>query len=269
MVPLAPKCAATTRRSTLLGSLLLLQARRRDPGLTLLVALVAAVVIVTAAASLTARTLSTQMGSSSLGASREAHEAAEAGLATVISELNRQRNRQLLTAPVGMAAWSTATNAATLTNACANTTEPTPDPNTLALGKGTAREVLGSNGQLRFTLVSMEVSTADRREFFRSDSAGTITSSSLYSPRLINPDDRNAFGYLRLVVRGDATNKSGKVSSTTEIKRDYKLIPKGCSRSPAPPYGNDTRHALMRLWNPGQCGRSLISCSLKPADAWG
>ena len=118
----------------MLQRLLLAQARRGDQGLTLLVALVSAVVIVTAAASLASRTLSTQMGSSRLGDSREAREAAEAGLATVISELNRQRNRQMLTAAVGMKAWSNPTNEAALTNVCSDVNEPTQ------IGRASCRE---------------------------------------------------------------------------------------------------------------------------------
>lgn len=233
------------KRGILLAKLVQLHARRGEHGLTLLVALVAAVVIVSAAASLASRTLSTQLGSSHLSESREAREAAEAGMATVISELNRERNRQLLTADVAMTAWSSPTNEAVLTNVCSDTTDPTPDPRALALGQGTPQPVAGSNGQLQFTLMALEVTTADRRGSFRSSRAGTVTASN-YNPRLINPDDPQGFGYLRVEVKGEAKNKSGDLLSSSTLVRDFKLIPKSCRRSPAPPYGNEVRASLMR-----------------------
>lgn len=233
------------KRRVLLAKLVQLQARRGERGLTLLVALVAAVVIVSAAASLASRTLSTQLGSSHLSESREAREAAEAGMATVIGELNRERNRQLLTAAVAMTAWSSPSNEAVLTNVCSNTTDPTPDPGTLALGRGTPQPVAGSNGKLQFTLISLEVSSADRSGSFRSSSNGTVTNTS-YNPRLIHPDDPQGFGYLRLEVKGEAMNGAGAVISSTTLLRDFKLIPKSCRRSPAPPFGNEVRASLMR-----------------------
>ncbi len=173
--------------------------------------------------------------------SRDAKAAADIGMAAVVSELNRHRNRQLL---VNACLLETATPAAIATNnavkvvdgrAFANigATFPTsteiPTAQTLNVGDGS---------QQRWTLVDVDCSAATAALVRLGTVANPMTGAAAVAPRT---------GELTLTVRGFAL-RGGSVVATSTLQQTLEVVPKCLDRSLrglGNAFGNDIRRCSL------------------------
>lgn len=204
--------------------------RGRQAGSAMLVALIVVLTVVLGSVALANRTAGGRLSAAFGGGSREARDIADAGIATVISEFNRQENRKMLVANEPMANWAT-TNA-NLRNPCASTT---PTATAVAFGSSTNSKSIG-NGS--FSLVSIEVKSGDRlNRYYTSPTTNTSTGS--YNPSLINLNSGSNIGYIEVTVKGTANNGAQAV-----VTREFQVVPKCCNLSfgsGQSANGNDTR----------------------------
>lgn len=250
--------------SKLLLQLLLHQRHRHERGFGLLLALLVALVTVISAVTMLNRTQLGWLGTAEASQSRLARQAAEDGLAVVISELNRPANRRLLVAPVAFTRWRELASETAGTTAYASVTNPclaaertgrhAPPPGETLLQIADPRldranVSLGSptaGMERRFLLQSVRLSTADRSRWFRSDRSGAVERSqgqATYEEGLIRFDSATTVGAIELVVQGQAL-RGGKVVAIANLSREYAVVPKCCQRSLGGPeqiFGNDVR----------------------------
>ena len=181
------------------------------------------------------------LGAAFQGDSREAREAAEAGLATVISTLNQEPNRKLLVSSVALNSWSAGNNS--LQNPC-SASGVNPTAAAINLKNGSVNSIAG-NANRRFKLVSIEVKNADRSRRFFSSSDGSSSNTGSYNDSLINLENSTNLGYIAVTVEGQVLNSGGQVATAT-VTREYQVVPKCCKLSfgtvaGLPAYGNDPR----------------------------
>ncbi len=224
-------------RSTLLLALLFHRApgrrrRRTQEGFSLAVVLLVFLTVVLGSAALVARTTLGNQGSLSQAQSREAREVAEAGITTVVSELNKEQNRKMLVSTVPLSTWSTGDVG--LRNPCSPTT-----PTATAVGFTAANNVAG-DATRRFRLLSVELKNADRSRRFLSTASGTNSNTTplAYNDGLINLSAPGNIGYIALTVEGTFRG------ATATVTREFQVLPKCCGRSfgsGEPAHGIDTR----------------------------
>ncbi|MCT0230532.1 hypothetical protein KQ306_06665 [Synechococcus sp. CS-1324] len=175
------------------------------------------------------------------GESREAREAAEAGLATVISTLNQEPNRKLLVSAVPLNSW--AAGDTSLQNPCAaDGTAPTATAINFRNG---AVNTIAGNANRRFVLRSVEIKNSNRNQRFFSNSAGASSNTGSYNDSLINLDNAANVGYIALTIEGQVLNAGGQVATAT-VTREFQVVPKCCKISfgtitGLPAHGNDPR----------------------------
>lgn len=223
-------------------------------GLALPVVLIIISAVAVGAASLISYSSSGLLGAARRGEDREAREAAEAGMAIVISELNKQQNRKMLVADVPINSWSSSD--LKLRNPCT----PTVNPSATAVGfqNNSSNAITGSNGDRRFVVKTIELKNWDRSRRFTSSAQGsgpggtTGAYAGTYDDSLVNltrdfsvaqgPDVRNV-GYIEVTIEGQAF-RNGNQFSTARITREFQVVPKCCSLSfglPGNAHGNDNR----------------------------
>ncbi|MCP9885627.1 hypothetical protein KBY97_10900 [Synechococcus sp. ATX 2A4] len=243
-VPFLPP---TRRQSVRRPSVHLLEA-----GIALPIAIFAIFAISLGVASTITIATNSRLGSTRLNDSRDAREAAEAGMAIVISELNKRQNRKLLVADVPLNGWST--SSFKLRNPCAPDTAPT----TAAVGfsNNTVQTITGSGGNRQFVLKTLALKNFDRSARFTSsaDAAGpggiSGTRNGSFNDGMVNltrapgtdPNSRNV-GYIEVTVEGRAI-RGGNQVSTARITREFQVVPKCCNLSfgaPGSTHGNDNR----------------------------
>ncbi|MCP9931480.1 hypothetical protein KBY82_11870 [Cyanobium sp. AMD-g] len=182
-----------------------------------------------------------ELGSAYQSQSRDAKAAADIGMAAVVSELNRHRNRQLL---VNACLLETATPAAIAANnaikvvdgrAFANigTTFPTSDaiPTAQTLN-------VGDGSQQRWRLVDVDCSAATAALIRQGTVANPITGAAGVLP---------STGELTLTVRGFAL-RGGAVVATSTLQQTLEVVPKCLDRSLRGlnnAFGNDIRRCTL------------------------
>jgi hypothetical protein len=252
--------------------LILLLARTRargERGFGLLLALLVALITVSSAVTLVSRTQSGWLGVAEQSESRLAREAAEAGLSRVIGELNLPVNRRLLVNPMPFTAWKTRAGNGinlqddpSLINPCSRfaafpenhpsardglrrLADPSLSEATIQLDADTPTPGI----QRRFLLRSVRLSDRNRSHWYRStrpQAGGNAVgeqSASNFTESLINFNNKNNVGAIELVVQGQVL-KGGRVVATSNLSREYLVVPKCCARSfggPDQMYGNDYR----------------------------
>lgn len=217
--------------------LLLSLLRRRSPsrqgqgGFALLIALIVAFTLVLGSVAMANRTAGGRLSAAFQGESREAREIAEAGMATVISELNKQPNRKMLVANQAMSAWSTSN--ASLRNPCSPNL-----PTATAVGFGSSTNATAVGGG-SFSVVSIEVKNSDRtRRFLTTPTSTTASGTPAYNDGLVNLQAAANVGYITVTVRGTIRGASALIS------REFQVLPKCCGLSfgsGQSAHGNDTR----------------------------
>lgn len=173
--------------------------------------------------------------------SRDAKAAADIGMAALVSELNRHRNRQLL---VNACLLETATPTAIAANnaikvvdgrAFANigATFPTSDaiPTTQTLN-------IGDGSQQRWRLVDVDCSAATAALVRQGTLANPMSGAAAVAPRT---------GELTLTVRGFAL-RGGSVVATSTLQQTLEVVPKCLDRSLrglGNAFGNDIRRCAL------------------------
>ena len=244
--------------------LLLTRTRARgERGFGLLLAMLVALITVSSAVTLVSRTQSGWLGVAEQSESRLAREAAEAGLTRVIGELNLPVNRRLLVNPMPFTAWKTrAAGHESLINPCsllqsAKKIDPSSreglkriaDPSLSMAAIPLDMDTPTPGIQRRFLLRSVRLSDSTRSRWYRStrpqvDGDATVEKSADdFSESLINFNTSNNVGAIELVVQGQVL-KGGRVVATSNLSREYLVVPKCCTSSfggPAQMFGNDFR----------------------------
>lgn len=228
------------------------QSLRVQRGVALPITIFVILAVTLGIASVIAVAANGRLSAARLGESREAREAAEAGMATVISELNRRQNRKLLVADVPVNSWN-ATDLK-LRNPCSSTTAPTAAA--LNLRNNTPVTIAGSGGNRQFVLKTIALKNFDRGARFVSsvDAAGPGGTAGVrtgtFNDNLVNltrlpgtdPNVRNV-GYIEVTVEGRVL-RGGNQVSTARITREFQVVPKCCNlsfNSPGNAHGNDNR----------------------------
>jgi hypothetical protein len=200
----------------------------------LAMAMLVVLTVVVGSMALASRTTSGTLGALRQGESRGARDAAEAGLASVISELNREQNRKLLVTPTAMNSWS---STKPLQNPCLSDTTTYPSATAVAF-TGDASNAIAGDSSRSFKLKSVVIKNGDRSRTFASSSDGSSSNNGSYSEALINLADANNIGYIELTVEG---TYKGAIST---IRREYQIVPKCCKMSfgsGQAAHGNDIR----------------------------
>ena len=179
------------------------------------------------------RTVGGNLAAAFDGESREAREIADAGIATVISEFNKQPNRKMLVANQAMSTWTTGNPS--LRNPCSPNT---PTATAVSFGANpNSTSVTGSGGS--FSVVSVEVKNSDRtRRFLTTPTSSSATGSPAYNDGLVNLQAAGNVGYIAITVRGTVRGASAVVT------REFQVVPKCCGLSfgsGQTAHGNDTR----------------------------
>ncbi len=169
--------------------------------------------------------------------SREARAAADIGMAAVVSELNRSRNRQLL---VNACLLETATPASIATNnnvkvtdgrAFANVSTTFTSTSTLPINQTIN---VGNGSEQRWRLIDVDCSAATSTTVRLGTIANPMTGAAAVAPRT---------GELTLTVRG-FTIRGGATVATTTLRQTLEVVPKCLDRSLrglGNVFGNDIR----------------------------
>lgn len=137
-----------------------------EQGLALPVTILVILAVILGSVTLATRTTLGNLGTALRGESREAHQAAEAGLAVVISTLNQESNRRLLVSNVPLNSW--AANNSLLQNPCLASGNVVTNPTAAAINlRNNATFNVGGDASRQLQLQSITVKNADRsrREF--------------------------------------------------------------------------------------------------------
>ncbi len=252
-----PAASEAKLRLLLLGSLhrKLAHARQLDraaqAGFSMAAVMLVILICIMGSMALAVRSGSGLLASRFQSQSREARDAAEAGLVQVVGELNKSQNRRMLVSGLPLSAWSTSPDARQQ-NPCRQLPTATP---TLSTARGLAgnsiQNLVSGDASRRFILKSVRYSNKDRTLWTEStyNSAGVLSTSSS-SPGFDNSKNQlvnltaatpNNVGYIQFVVEGEVRRGGTQVSRAT-VTREYQVVPKCCERSfngPGDIYGND------------------------------
>jgi hypothetical protein len=210
-------------------------------GFSLAMALFVILTVILGSVALASRATLGNLTAAFQGESREAREAAEAGLATVISTLNQEPNRKMLVSTVALNSWAASNTS--LQNPCA-AAGTTPTATAINFKNGSTNTIAG-NSNRRFIVRSVEVKNSDRTRRFFSNSAGSTSNTGSYNDSLINLDNAANVGYIAVTVEGQVQNSGGQVAKAT-VTREFQVVPKCCKLSfgtitGLPAHGNDPR----------------------------
>jgi hypothetical protein len=204
--------------------------------------------------------------------SREAREAALAGIDTTISELNRVENRKLLVTKQPLGAWNN-----TLVNPCLvgdppDPSVPVPSPTAAALNlKNGAWQNAGGDANRQYRVVSIQkIATKTRTDanstFSRPADTNIATLPGTYDPEQISiVGTENNVGYIRLTVEGKLLRNGNQVSNTT-VTREFEVVPKCCNQSfglPKDVSGSGVHGVDVRLCDGGTPGGGGVGDGLR------
>lgn len=198
------------------------------------------------------------LGSLFVGQSREARDAAEIGLARVVSQLNRSRNRRLLVnaeilARQGMTLAAIDANSTLASRCGTSTSDLTGSANAGSRGEfgtgsllGTRRDIDAATRPGSGTIRSYEVlaitQPPDSREY-NIDTAGQYAANEAFAVRLGQGANSARAGEVTITVRGLVRRGDTLVAATT-IAGTFDVVPKCCGgsfRGAGNAFGNDTR----------------------------
>lgn len=177
------------------------------------------------ASTLVGLSLSDWIGTTAPNRNRAAREAAQIGLARIVSELNRERNRRLLLSPEALTANDGSNRAQIESAAIAN----------IHRSLCTAEAPLISPDVLPSVLTAEQSLDAERSYKLHSISLTTAPSTETTS----------STGNLRIEILGLARD-NGKLTSVT-LREELEIVPKPCWRSYQGSFGNDPRAAANGL----------------------
>ncbi len=190
--------------------------RRRNGGFSLAVALLVLLAAVVGSLAMANLATTGNLGALFQGESSEAREAAEAGLASVISELNKDENRRLLvTANTGWA------SSQAYQNPCLsqNTATATVFPSATAVGFANPSTVNDLGGGRSFRVTSKQVISVDPTTGARTTPRGIPAGTTN------DLDDGQFPGFIQITVQGSFRN------ATASVTREFQVVPKCCSQS--------------------------------------
>ena len=215
--------------------------RPRDGGGFMLACFLIVMAVLLGGLAMAKRSSMAELGSAYQSQARDARAAADIGMAAVVSELNRHRNRQLL---VNACLLETSTPAAIAVNnavkvpdgrAFANVGVTFPAAGTLP----TAQTInIGDGSQQRWRLVDVDCSAATAASVRQGTLANPMTGVAAVAP---------SAGQLTLTVRGFAL-RGGSVVATSTLQQTLEVVPKCLDRSLrglGNSFGNDIRRCSL------------------------
>ena len=152
---------------------------------------------------------------------REARDVAEAGIAQIVSELNKEQNRKMLVLGTAPASWSqtdaNAVNPCTkYSSSGAFNASLAQQPTATAINYKSGWKDLSSSSTQQFELASVTYSDQARATF-------------------TSPSDNIIKGITKSLVKftvvGRVTDVAGNVISTSRVTREFQVVPKCCKRS--------------------------------------
>lgn len=190
--------------------------RRRNGGFSLAVTLLVLLAAVVGSMAMANLATSGNLGALFQGESSEAKEAAEAGLASVISELNKDENRRLLvTANTGWASTQAYQNPCLSQNPATATILPSAT----AVGFANPSTLNDLGGGRSFRVTSKRVISVDPTTGARTTPRGTPTGTTN------DLADGQFPGFIEITVVGSFRN------ATASVTREFQVVPKCCSQS--------------------------------------
>ncbi len=232
-------------------------------GFSMLWALVVSLGVLLTAAAVSSRSFSGLFAAAFQQDARRARDAAEIGAQRVVSELNRERNRILLSRDPGNDQFWQASDVsgAVANNPCAALALParTANPDLLAVGSGGVTAT--AERPVVFVADSGAASTTNVTTAPANSPSGQRYAYQLASAR-VSPDpvptwastgNPPARALITLTVRGYSYN-AGRLASSATIEQRMEVVPKCCSLSLGannnPQFGNDLRDCNSALTNP-------------------
>lgn len=152
------------------------------------------------------------------GESREAKEAALAGVDTIIGDLNQHNNRRLLVTEDELNSWSVLNTSECPAPRDASNNPIAPlIPTALSYGNNTEQSLQGDPNR-RFVLRSVQ----------------KIANKSRVTPydedQITIDGDENNVGYIRLTVEGRVYRNNQQIATST-VTREFEIVPKCCGKS--------------------------------------
>ena len=247
--------------------ILLLQSRSRSSGFSITALIVILMIAITASVALAVRGGSGLLSAALDSQSREARDVAEAGLTAVISELNKKQNRRMLVSGLSPATWAT-TPDARQQNPCLQLGAATTTLSSArSLAGNSEQNLVSDDTNRRFILKTVRYTNKDRSvhvSYSYGSSGTTLTTSGSStsfnnaSNQLINLANVSPVndGYLELTVEG-RVYRGGNLVAVSRATREYRVVPKCCSRSfygPSGSLGVDGRLCFSGDSNTGRLG---------------
>jgi hypothetical protein len=211
---------------------------RGDNGYSFVVVMFVALTLILASLASAQRSSNSLLGSFFNSDSKEARETAESGITEIIGILNQKDNRGLLVSGVSPSDWDQ-DNDPRLLNPCNTNAQPPADA-AAAIGGTSTLQAAGEQNQ-RYYLKSIIYTSVgasgalSTRTYTRSSASSTSFASSSTTPSF-DPADINLNGdkkgYLTIVVVGEILKPgTSTVLASTEVKREFQIVPKCCNRS--------------------------------------
>lgn len=193
---------------------------RGQEGFSLALVLLVVLSAVVGSLALASLATSANLGSLFQGESAEAREAAEAGLATVISELNKTDNRRLLA--TANTAWA---STAAFQNPCLAQVTATANrfPTALAVGFANNATINNLGGGRSFRVINRQVIAVDPITGARTTPRALVTNPTTGQSSDLN--NAQFPGFIRLTVEGRFRG------ATASVTREFQVVPKCCNQS--------------------------------------
>ncbi len=223
----------------------------RQTGASLPYVLVITLVVLLTGLAVTSRTFNGVFSSVFQQDSRRAREAAELGIKRIVAELNRERNRELLSVNPSDVIWDGAEVAAN-PNQCAALASPSR-PSTADLARIRSGGIANAPSSLVYVADDGAV-TADADGVLDANVAANIRYAYRLESVALAPDpggptpftgsDANGLlnqrATLTMAVRGHSFN-NGRSTGTVVVEERLEVLPKCCGRSLGVAFGNDLR----------------------------
>lgn len=253
----------------------------------IVLALVVVIALLLGTLALLQRASGSNLGSFFSSKGRGSRDAAEYGIKYLVSELALSRNRKLSVIGESPSQWATLSTAVVVNPCEGAATRPAAN----IISAATSMTAVPGSTNKKFFLKSIsfknDSSSGARNSitFARSNASSAFQQTAetgTYKPSAINLSGESR-GYLVLTVIGQETGPLNSVLSSTEITREFEVVPKCCQRSfgytflntasPQPSHGNDLRSCpAFGLGNLnlviGGNGDGIFSANGKSYDLW-
>lgn len=209
-----------------------------ESGFSLLMVIFVVLVLILGSVAIASLATSGLLGAALQFRNREARDVAEAGLANVISEFNKEQNRAILVAGNTPGSWTGSENNSApgldLQNPCTKWTEPSngtftkasnftpPTATAINMANGTSQSI-DTTHTYQVVSSSVAFSSLDRTAFTSGRPSGPFP-----IPDAINGTDKTLF---RITVIGRVLSASGNELSRARVTKEYEVVPKCCKRS--------------------------------------